>query len=636
MEESTHNVVSLDPSQYEIWDKFVDESPQGDNFCYSWWLDTITKSNFKVLAIFDQEKIVAGIPLAYDKNGKVTEPPLTRTLGPIFKNQNHLSPHKQASNQRNWLLALLQHFSPEDVVAFCTHQNFTDWLPFKWKGFQQTTRYTYIISYKNKNEEDLWADLNRGRKGIINKAYKNNITISSTDDFKLFYHLVELTYKRQGIKFRFPYDAFHKLDKEINKRNKRRIFIASDQDGQIHAALYVTFNKKTAYNILSGGDPTYRHLGSHTLIIWEAIKYFQDKTQEFNFGGSDIERIEKHMKGFGGNLTPYFQIYTDHFRKRKIQINQMPHFSIITPTNKRPDLLKRCIESVQNQSFKNYEHIIIDDANDNETTKVIKSIQDKRIKYFKHQQPSGAAAAYNTGIKMSHGEFICFLDDDDEYLPGILEKTNQIFKDTGNSLGFIWTGVIRVKDSEEGEMVLLKKTWPKIFETKEEGLTVATGIGNGFGVCVRKNCIDEIGLFDESLIVSSDTDFMIRLAEKYEFQTIPEILVKIHHHGPSQLTNEKNTLLRWQSYTIIMERHAHFLSKHWKLIHSHSKAYASHSYFLKKRKAGRKILLNLIKTYPNKWIHYADLVSFEIVGMDYKKWNRIRKTKKKTERISQN
>ncbi|NOR87085.1 MAG: peptidoglycan bridge formation glycyltransferase FemA/FemB family protein, partial [Bacteroidales bacterium] len=233
MDQAKYKVCHLNPDQFKSWDQFVDESPQGDIFCYSWWLDTITKSNFKIFAIFDKEEIVAGIPLAFDKNGKVTEPPLTRTLGPLYKIIPDLSVHKQESKQRNWLQALLHHISPEDVVTFCTHQNFTDWLPFKWKGFQQTTRYTYIIDYKDKDEKELWAGLSRGRKEPIKQANNNGITISFTQNIQQLYELESKSYKRQGLKFSLSYEFLQRIDHEINKRKLRKIFIASNKDGKI-------------------------------------------------------------------------------------------------------------------------------------------------------------------------------------------------------------------------------------------------------------------------------------------------------------------------------------------------------------------------------------------------------------------
>ena len=81
-----------------------------------------------------------------------------------------------------------------------------------------------------------------------------------------------------------------------------------------------------------------------------------------------------------------------------------PVFSIITPTFRRPLLLKRNILSVKNQTFENYEHIIIDDANDSETASIINEFEDKRIIFHQHETPKGAAGSYNTGIKLSRGQ----------------------------------------------------------------------------------------------------------------------------------------------------------------------------------------------------------------------------------------
>jgi hypothetical protein len=86
---------------------------------------------------------------------------------------------------------------------------------------------------------------------------------------------------------------------------------ASD-DAQIHSVLYAAYNKRSAYSLLSGSDPTLRKLGGHTLVMWEAVKYLHDKVGYFNFGGSDIESIESHFRGFGGTQTPYFHIYNEN------------------------------------------------------------------------------------------------------------------------------------------------------------------------------------------------------------------------------------------------------------------------------------------------------------------------------------
>ena len=291
----------ITPEFYDAWNAFVDASIQGDVFCYSWWLDAITKGNFKILAVFENNEIVAGIPLAYYL-GKINEPPLTRTLGPLYKNLSHLSEHDRITIQRVWLNLLLDHISIDEVEQFCTSHNFNDWLSFRWHGYRQNTRYTYLIEYDGNGEKELWAGLNRGRKETVNKAIKEHISAKVTTDLSDFYKLIELTYQRQGLVFRFSFDDFKLLDDEIVKHNQRVILTVSDDKGIAHASIYVVFNTQKAFALLSAGDPQYRQLGGHTLVIWEAIKYFRLKVKYFNFGGSDIQRIENHIRGFGGEL----------------------------------------------------------------------------------------------------------------------------------------------------------------------------------------------------------------------------------------------------------------------------------------------------------------------------------------------
>ncbi len=317
---SKFRIEILTPLEYFEWNSFVDRSPQGDMFCYSWWLDAITKSNFSIIVAIEKNEIVAGIPLAYDAQKKVNEPPLTRTLGVLYKSQINLSEYKQVSNQRRWLTALLEHIPMEDFIQMCMHHNFKDWLPFRWKGFKQITRYTYLIHYQNHSVDDLWKNLNQGRKNSIIRAINNNVKVEETDDFELLYQYCGLSYERQGLKFRTPLKDLHALDLSIKNYGHRLILKAIDDENQVHALSYVAFNNRSAYYLLSGSDKKYRQTGSHTLLLWETIKYFRDKVEYFNFGGSDIEHIEEHVRGFGGTLTPYFHIYNEKLMGRSYGI----------------------------------------------------------------------------------------------------------------------------------------------------------------------------------------------------------------------------------------------------------------------------------------------------------------------------
>lgn len=291
-----------------------------------------------------------------------------------------------------------------------------------------------------------------------------------------------------------------------------------------------------------------------------------------------------------------------------------PLFSIITPTLRRPALLRRNILSVLNQTISDYEHIIIDDASDNETLDTVRSFESKRVNFLRHAEQKGAAACYNTGIKNSIGKYICFLDDDDEYLPDFLEKMNSAFSMTDSEVGFIWTGIIRVLDTAEGERPISKIIWPSKFSNREKGLAAATSIGNGFGLCVRRECIDKKGLYDETLFVCSDTDFLFRLAQNYSFQTIPEPLVKIHQHNLSQLTGSNNNLERIRTKEIIMERYNDVFKKYRLLHFVHNNGYANLCYKTGLKKKGRKAIWEMIRMRPFRILTYSDLFAFEFTG----------------------
>lgn len=294
----------------------------------------------------------------------------------------------------------------------------------------------------------------------------------------------------------------------------------------------------------------------------------------------------------------------------------IPVFSIITPTFRRPLLLKRNINSVKRQTFHDYEHIIVDDASDPETENMVKNFEDERIIFYKHSETAGAAAGYNSGIKISKGRFILFLDDDDEYLPSFLEKIYNHFSQADKKVGFIWTGISRIKDTDNGESPLYSIVWPTRFTSKEQSLIASTSIGNGYGVCIRKECIDTIGLYDESLITGQDTDFLFRLARCFDFETIPEVLVKIHQHSYSQLSDRKNDLVRLELREKILKRNLDLLTVFPKLYNVHYNAVARLCYNLNLKQKGRKTMFSIIKINPLNILNYTDLLFYELIGKD--------------------
>lgn len=294
----------------------------------------------------------------------------------------------------------------------------------------------------------------------------------------------------------------------------------------------------------------------------------------------------------------------------------VPTFSIIIPTYKRPHLLAKAICSVVNQTFGDFECIVVDDGCDPVTVKVVQQFNDRRIVLIRHASNKGTSAAYNSGIKASRGFLISILDDDDEYYPTFLKKMYDFFKIAPSRIGFAWTGIRRVKDSPEGEVLLYERVWPSEFRHKEEAYIAATTIGNGFGLTIRRECFDVVGLYDETFQVAEDTEHLFKLAKAFAFATIPEVLVKIHHHGVGQLTHPDNDRLRLELHErVLMENHDLVLF-YPKLYDVHFRRLAEISYSLGMKRKGRQILLKLLKNRPMHLSWFLDFVCYEWSGID--------------------
>jgi hypothetical protein len=181
----------------------------------------------------------------------------------------------------------------------------------------------------------------------------------------------------------------------------------------------------------------------------------------------------------------------------------------------------------------------------------------------------------------------------------------------------VWTGITRVKDTEEGEEEFRTQVWPSDFDNPIHGLMVSTAIGNGFGVSLNRHCLKKTGLFDETFTVSSDTDFMIKLSRHYGFRTVPEVLVKIHHHGSGQLTHTKNKRLKKESYGTILKRHRKFLANYWDVYYMHHLVYIGLCFQVHKKWSGFQSLWWLIRLFPNRRIAWLDLFSYMLEGKDY-------------------
>lgn len=218
------------------------------------------------------------------------------------------------------------------------------------------------------------------------------------------------------------------------------------------------------------------------------------------------------------NLLPIYQVWicqrtTD---SRIIPITRVPKVSVIVPTFNRPDRLRTALESLAAQTFQDFEVIVVNDAGC-EVGFVIAACPDRhRITLITHDRNRGLAAARNSGLRAAKGTYIAYLDDDDRYLPHHIETL----------VAYLDRGECRVAYTD---------AW-RVHERLVDGVYIETGrdvpysrdfspadllVSNYFPVlCVMhaRQCLEEVGVFDESLFAHEDWDLWIRMATRFPFK----------------------------------------------------------------------------------------------------------------------
>lgn len=179
--------------------------------------------------------------------------------------------------------------------------------------------------------------------------------------------------------------------------------------------------------------------------------------------------------------------------------------SIITVTKNSEKFLKDCILSVKKQSYKNYEHIIIDGNSTDKTIKIIKSFKGK-IKFYKNKNDKGLYHAMNLGIKKSSGELIGILNSDDIYFKDALKIVNSYF-DKYKNLDFLFGSVYKHK--------LLYGYKPQIINWSFGFYTT-----HSVGFFIKKKSQLKVGLYDLRYKYSADYDLFLRMIKKFKMRGI--------------------------------------------------------------------------------------------------------------------
>lgn len=231
--------------------------------------------------------------------------------------------------------------------------------------------------------------------------------------------------------------------------------------------------------------------------------------------------------------------------------NNQPAVSVIIPTYNRAHLIGRAIQSVLDQTYEDYEIIVVDDRSTDNTEEVINEFRkkDERIRYIRHEKNKGGSAARNTGIKAAQGVYIAFHDSDDEWFPRKLAKQMEFFSTAKAVVGVTYTGFWRIEGDKK---VYIPWSW---VAKKDGNIHQELLKGNFVGtpsIVTRKECFERAGLFDESLPRLQDWDLVLRLSKHYDFKCIDEPLLNSYYTIDSISANNEGFI---KAFKLILSKH---------------------------------------------------------------------------------
>lgn len=256
------------------------------------------------------------------------------------------------------------------------------------------------------------------------------------------------------------------------------------------------------------------------------------------------------------------------------------------------------------QDYRDLELIVVDDASPDGTEQVVQSFNDPRVVYLRHESNRGASAARNSGIARSRGEWVVFLDDDDELLPSSLRRIAGYLSRAPRGLAFTWGGIERWNSRSAATE---RRTTPPIPCSH-------LGAATGQALTVRRDALTAVGGFDESLPAVEDFDLLIRLGQRFVGAPVHDVLVRVHLHSHGQLTDPSPAKVT--AYLRFEEKHQEYLSSYPSVGVPFWTKSARIAYAVGDRRSGRRMALRALRHDPFSWRRWKTVICLELFGTE--------------------
>lgn len=239
-----------------------------------------------------------------------------------------------------------------------------------------------------------------------------------------------------------------------------------------------------------------------------------------------------------------------------------PLVSVITPTHSGSENICRAVDSILSQTYENVEVIVVDDNGKGteeqlKTQEKIKKYENEpRVKYLVHEVNKNGSAARNTGIRAAVGDYLAFLDDDDEFRPNNIEKHMELLERLPEDYGLTYCGFMNIIPGMMEEIIHPVQEGDVLFDFLSRKMRVGTSL-----ILIKREVMDYVKEWDESFKRHQDWEFLARVFEKYKTARVDN--VGINRYVTGRHSAKKPDLFK--------EYRLHFLEKMKTIIQNYDK-----------------------------------------------------------------
>lgn len=284
-------------------------------FSQPWWMDAVCgKDNWGVHVLEKSGQYLGAMPYYVERrNGfdLITKAHHTQNNGILMNYPANSKYVTKLSNDEKVINEMCDYIEALrlDKYEQQFHYDFTNWLPFRWRGYSEEVRYTYVIE-DTSDIEKVEKEFTDKIRNEIKKAERVGIDIHEDDmDIHTFYEVNKYSYDRQGIEVPFSLKLFQRIHDACTEHGCKKLIYATDSEKNIISVTYLVWDSRSVYYLINGTNPEFKSSQANALLIREAIRLANKLGKSFDFEGSVIPSIEHIFRAFGAVQKPYFKIY---------------------------------------------------------------------------------------------------------------------------------------------------------------------------------------------------------------------------------------------------------------------------------------------------------------------------------------